>query len=55
MITIVAFVFGVALGFAAGRVKNGAKLDAVSAEIAKIEATATGAVSSAILKIKSKL
>lgn len=42
-------------GFGLGRVKNASKLKAVSAEIAKVEASASAEVSKLIAAIKAKL
>jgi hypothetical protein len=55
MIAVVTFIVGLGIGFAAGRVKDSAKLAAVKAEIAKVEVFASAEVKSLAAKIKAKL
>jgi hypothetical protein len=55
IIAIAALVVSFGAGFGVGRVKNVSKLKAVSAEIAKVEASASAEVSKLIAAIKAKL
>lgn len=55
VLAIGALVFAFGLGFGLGRVKNTAKLAAVKAEVAKIEASASAEVAKLIAAIKAKL
>ena len=55
MVSFIAFVVGAALGFAVGRIKNAAKLAAIKAEIAKVDAFAVAEVKALVEKIKSLL
>jgi len=55
MVTAIALVVGLGLGFGAGRIKNAAKLAAVKAKIAEVEAAAKAEELLVVAKIKSVL
>jgi hypothetical protein len=55
MVIIGVAIAGLAIGFAAGRVKNEAKLAAVKAELEKIDAAAIADVKALAAKIKAVL
>jgi hypothetical protein len=55
MSIVITLVVGLGIGFAAGRVKNKAKLAAISAELNVEEGKATAEVKDLISKIKAKL
>jgi hypothetical protein len=55
MLYIGLVVVGLLVGFGVGRVKNAAKLAAVKAELAKVEASTVAEVKSLVAAIKAKL
>ena len=55
MVIVVVAVLGLGIGFALGRIKNVAKLAAVSAELKKIEDYAISDVKSVVARIRAKL
>ena len=55
ILALAALAVSAGLGFGLGRVKNASKLKAVSAEIAKVEASAVAEVKNLVAAIKSKL
>jgi hypothetical protein len=55
MVSVAVFLIGGLIGFGLGRVKNAAKLAAVKAEVAKIEASASAEVAKLVAAIKAKL
>lgn len=52
---VLAVVVALGLGFAAGRVKNAAKLAAVKAELVKVEGSVVAEVKALVAAVKSKL
>jgi len=55
VVEVIALAVAVAAGFGLGRVKNAAKLAAVKAEVAKLEASAEADVKKVYAAIRAKL
>jgi len=55
MLVVIVGAVALVAGFGLGRVKNASKLSAVSAELAKVQASASADVKALVASIKAKL
>ena len=55
MFTVIAVIVALGIGFGVGRIKNAAKLKAISAEFAKVGAEASAEVKAFVEAVKAKI